>query len=299
MKRQDGFTMLKLLDLSGKIDPSTVELYEAVDRVAAAMDVPFFLIGATARDTVMEQVFSIRSGRATKDVDIALRVSGWDEVNQLKQALLGTGNFAESREAQRLIYRNERPVDIVPFGGISDPDHKISWPPDHDFIMSTAGFEEAYQSAQLVRMRASPPLNIRVASPAGLAILKIIAWAERPSERNKDAYDLGFIMGNYLDAGNYERLMDQHYDLVTVEDFDYTRAGCRLLGRDIGSTANPETRAKIQDTLQAETAETRTYRLARQMAKGFAPHGEEEKRIEQMLALLEELITGINEIPPK
>lgn len=288
--------MLKLLDLSGKIDPSTVGLYEALGKVAAAMGVPFFLVGATARNTIMEGGFSIRSARATNDVDVALRVSSWNEFNRLKQALLDTGNFAESREAQRLIYRNEFPVDIIPFGGTADPDGRLSWPPDHAFIMSTAGFEEAYQAAQLVRVRARPPLDIRVASPAGLAILKIVAWADRPSERDKDAYDLAFIMENYLDAGNYERLMEEHYELVAVEDFDYTKAGCRLLGRDMGRIAKPETRARIQETLQAQTAEIGQYRLVRQMAKHFSPLGEEEKRIGQGLDLLREVITGISEI---
>ncbi|HEX5412926.1 MAG TPA: nucleotidyl transferase AbiEii/AbiGii toxin family protein [Terriglobia bacterium] len=288
--------MLKLLDLSGKIDRSTVELYESLGGVAAAIGASFFLVGATARDTIMGQGFSIRSGRATTDVDVALRVSGWDEFSRFKQALLDTGNFAESREAQRLIYRNELSVDIIPFGGTADPDGKLSWPPEGDFIMSTAGFEEAYQVAQLVRVRARPPLDIRVASPAGLAILKIAAWADRPSERARDAYDLAFIMENYLDAGNYERLMEEHYELVAVEDFDYTKAGCRLLGRDIGSIAKPETRASIQETLQAQTAEIGQYRLVRQMTKHLAPLGEDEKRIDQALALLREVITGIIEI---
>ncbi len=287
--------MLKLLDLSGKIDPSTVEVYEALDRVAAAIGVPFFLIGATARDTIMEKGLSIRSGRATNDVDVAVRVSGWDEFGRLKQALLDTGNFTEAREAQRLVYRDELPVDIVPFGGSTDPDHKLSWPPEHDFVMSTVGFEEAFEAAQLVRVRARPPLDIRVASLAGLAILKIIAWAERPSERNKDAYDLGFIMENYLDAGNYDRLMEEHHDLVDVEDFDYTRAGGRLLGRDIGSIANPETKARIQETLQGETAGTGQYRLVRQIAQGSTLAGREEQHFEHILALLVELRTGIDE----
>lgn len=287
--------MLKLLDLSGKIDRSTVEVYEALDGVAAAIGVPFFLIGATARDTILEKGLSIRSGRATKDVDVAVRVSDWDKLGRLRQALLDTGNFDEAREAQRLIYRNELLVDIVPFGGISGPAHEISWPPEHDFVMSTEGFEEAFQAAQLVRVRKQPPLDIRVASLAGLVILKIIAWAERPSERNKDAYDLGFIMENYLDAGNYERLMEDHEDLVNVADFDYIKAGCRLLGRDIRNIAGPETRAKIQETLQNETTETGQYRLVRQIVQGSTPVGREEQHFEHILSLLVELRIGIEE----
>jgi predicted nucleotidyltransferase len=103
-------------------------------------------------------------------------------------------------------------------------------------------------------------------------------------------------MKHYLDAGNYERLMEEHRNLVDVEDFDYARAGCRLLGRDIGNIANRETRTRIREILQSETAEKSDYPLARQMAKHLAPYGEEENRFENILALLNELITGINEI---
>ncbi len=69
---------------------------------------------------------------------------------------MNTGQFAETREIQRLIYHRELPVDIVPFGAIANRDRKISWPPG-DVIMSTAGFEEAYGAAQRVRIRAHPP----------------------------------------------------------------------------------------------------------------------------------------------
>ena len=295
MKQQGDFTMLKLLDLSGKIDPSTVELYERLDRITATIGVPFFLVGATARDSIMEVGFSIHSARATNDVDIALRVSGWDEFNRLKHALLDSGEFADAREAQRLIYRNGLSVDFIPFGGTTDSDGRLSWPPSHDFVMSTVGFEEASQAAQLVRVRARPPLDIRVASPAGLAILKIIAWADRPLERERDAYDLAFIMENYLDAGNYERLIEEHPDLVKVEDFDYTKAGCRLLGRDIASIASRETRGRIKETLEGETTETGRYRLVRQIVQRSTLTGGEGQRFEDILAFLNELRTGIDE----
>ena len=286
--------MLKLLNLSGKIEESTLGLYEALTKVTSSLGIQFFLVGATARDTILEKGFGIHAARATLDVDIGVRVSGWNEFDRLQQALLDTGHFARTREMQRLSYRGEVFVDIVPFGGTTDPDHKLSWPPDHDFILSTVGFEEAYQAAQLVRVRARPPLDIRVASPAGLAILKIVAWADRPAERNKDAHDLAHIMENYLDADNYERLMENHRDLASDDDFDYAKAGSRLLGRDMARIVSPETKAMIQETLRRETAEEGEYRLVRQIVK-YSALQQEEGRFENVLALLRELIIGIDE----
>jgi len=287
--------MLKLLDLSGKIDEPALSLYEVLTDVASPIGISFFQVGATARDTILEIGFRINGMRATRDVDIGVRISGWSEFDRLKQALLDRGHFAETREVQRLSYHGEVLVDILPFGRIADPNHKISWPPSHDFVLSTLGFEEAYEAAQLVRVRARPPLDILVASLAGLAILKVMAWSDSPSERNKDAHDLALIMENYLDAGNYERLLDEHRDLVSVDDFDYVKAGCRLLGRDIAKVASPETRAGIQEALRRGTSEAGGYLLVQQIVQHSGMAGEEESRFEDVLALLSELSAGIDE----
>jgi len=49
-------------------------------------------------------------------------------------------------------------IDIVPYGSISDDVKQISWPPDHERVMSMLGFEEAWQSALTVRLSKEPPL---------------------------------------------------------------------------------------------------------------------------------------------
>jgi predicted nucleotidyltransferase len=47
--------------------------------------------------------------------------------------------------------------------------------------MSTVGFREAYDSSIEVRMAAD--LIVRVASLAGLALMKIVAWDDRRFDR--------------------------------------------------------------------------------------------------------------------
>ncbi len=59
------------------------------------------------------------------------------------------------------------------------------WPPDHDTSMRVLGFEDAYRNAQLVRLQSDPKLDVLVATPAGLATLKLIAWSDRPEERKR------------------------------------------------------------------------------------------------------------------
>jgi predicted nucleotidyltransferase len=62
-----------------------------------------------------------------------------------------------------------------------------------DIAMSTIGFREALAFAPIYRLRDAPPLDIRVASAAGIAALKLIAWAAAYPLRKRDAIDFRFI----------------------------------------------------------------------------------------------------------
>ncbi len=125
--------------------------------------------------------------------------------------------------------------------------------------------------------------------------MKIVAWEDRPQVRSKDARDLAHILEKYLDAGNGERLFEEHEDLTSIDDFDYVRAGARLLGRDIARIVTWETKAKIQETLQRETAKESEYLLVQQIVQASALTGEEESRFDEVVACLKELTAGIDE----
>jgi len=132
--------MNNLLDLSGKIDPASLALFETLSETAGSLGFPFFVVGATARDLIFEVGHGLPSKRATLDRDFGVRVSGWDEFSNLKKSLLAFGHFKETKETQRLLYRDEILVDILPFGGIADAKGEIRWPPDEDVVMSMVGF---------------------------------------------------------------------------------------------------------------------------------------------------------------
>ncbi len=259
----------KLLDLSGKIDERTVTVLESITNVAASLEIPFFVIGATARDIVLGHGFGVEIIRATVDIDVAVQVSDWDQYLRLKEGLIATGNFKSAKEAQRIRYHDELPMDIVPFGIGNDPHNTISWPHDHDTEMTTLGFEDAFNDSQVVRLRSDPPLDIAFATPCGLTIMKIIAWKNRDSEKQKDAADLGFLMRIYIETGNRERFYDEHTDLLEADDFDYERAGAQLLGRDVAKIAAPQTRKALLDILEHETGEKDTYQLVEDMMENI------------------------------
>jgi len=255
-----------LLNLSPKIDSLFLTIFESLDTAASAVEIPYFIVGATARDMILSMGYGIEISRATADIDLGINVSSWDEFNQLKEALTNTGRFSEHRARQRLIYDNSIPVDIVPFGAISNADGNIRWPPDQDEVMNIVGFEDAFKLAQPVRLREEPPLDINFASPLGLAVMKLIAWVDRNTAGNKDAIDLATVLRTYLDTGNRERLYNDHPDLLT-EDFDYVLAGAELLGRDIASSVSSPTKRLIIEILRQETDVDSQSRLAEDMSR--------------------------------
>jgi predicted nucleotidyltransferase len=180
-------------------------------------------------------------------------------------------------------------IDLLPFGNLEQAKGLIAWPPDFAVEMSTIGFPEAYASS--IEVRLAEDLIVKVASLAGLALLKIVAWSDRRFER--DAQDFGLIMRNYLDAGNRDRLYTDDgdcSDLLNDENFDYDKASARILGRDIRKISSEDTRAVIGRALSQD--ETREGALSAVMVRNNANyHGNSDVS----LAMLGALRLGLSE----
>ena len=85
-------------------------------------------------------------------------------------------------------------------------------------------------------------------------------------------------------------MLNEEVDLVG-EDFDYVRAGSRLLGRDIGKILSPDIKKAVLKILDEETGEQNQYRLVENMMN----RGAESSDFEDVLQLLEDLKAGILE----
>ena len=144
-------------NLTGKIDEKTVALLSEIDATAQNLKLAFFIVGTTARDILLKHAHGIHTTRATLDVDIGVFVSDWEQFRTLKEALVRTGKFSPTRQAQRLLFDNELLLDIVPFKGIAEKNDSIFWPPEYDIQMSVAGFQECYQHAVLMGILRNKP----------------------------------------------------------------------------------------------------------------------------------------------
>ncbi len=281
-----------LLDLSGKIDKVRLLAFEKVSRVADSLGVPFFIIGAAARDMILMNGHNIPTIRATLDVDFGVQVPSWDQYLKLKQGLMETGEFTETEDVQRMMFQSSLRIDLIPFGPIADNTSMIKWPPNQEIVMSILGFEESFRHSQTVRLSTNPKLDIKIVTLAGLAAMKIISWKDRYPERDRDAIDLALIIQNYTDAGNLERMFSEALDLVDSEDFDYVSVGARLLGRDIAVILSTDAKAAVLEILNNETGKQDRYRLLEDMKRSDLLLTND---FEDVLRWLEEVKTGILE----
>ena len=253
---------------SDQVDvPGFRALLEAVSSVCRRRDIRFFIVGALARDLLLEHVHGMAGIRATQDVDVAIAVSGWEQYEQVTEELIQKWGYRHRPEPHRLLSEAGVLLDLIPFGEIEHPPGRVGWPPDQDFVMTTLGFDEAYHSA--VTLTIDGDLPLRVASLPGIGVLKLIAWSERPYDRKRDAADLCIIMKNYYDVVG-DALYTDHLDLFDAEPFDRNRTSCRIFGRDIARLLHRSEplRDRVLEVLDAQLDDTDQSTLAVAMGSG-------------------------------
>lgn len=272
------------IQLANPVDPLTCRVLRLIDQAIATIGSRYFVAGATARDLMLVNVFGLRPGRATRDIDFGIAVKSWNEFQMLKQRLMDAKEFEPSPpNTHRVIWKVDGgatgiPIDVIPFGGVASEDQTITWPPLHDVIVNVAGFEEALESS--VQLRIEDDLVIRVASIPGLTVLKLVAWQDRRHESNKDAADLHRLLMAYGDAGNLDRIYDEELDLLEDAGYDVELAGSQLLGRDAARLCQQETRRQVVTILSSERL---VDQLTQQMYQAGFGEDQQTQRISNLV----------------
>jgi len=275
-----------LIDISGKLDSSYIAAIKEIKKVADSLKISFFIIGALARDIIMEYFYEIKAPRMTMDIDLGIKISRWKQFDKLINTLEKSGEFKKLKEKRRVLY-NDILIDIVPFGDISDKNERISWPPENEVVMSVMGFNEVYNYSTLVRLQNNPTLEVKIPTLPGLAILKLFAWKDNFPNRSKDAEDLLFIMKNYENAGIFDKLYKSELQLLESEDFDNQVAGIVLLGKEMSKICTNQTIEYLRKIIDEETSKNSDFNLIRDM---LLPRRDDFNRI---LYLLKKLKEGI------
>jgi predicted nucleotidyltransferase len=117
------------IDLSKNIDPVIVDCIKSVKNVADDLGIDFFVVGAAARNLILGQYYGLPTGLQTRDIDLGITVIDWKLYEKMKDRLISTGSFSPDKKiVHRLKYKNEYPVDIIPFGSVEKSGGLISWP---------------------------------------------------------------------------------------------------------------------------------------------------------------------------
>jgi predicted nucleotidyltransferase len=128
------------LDLSNKLPSERVSIIRKVLHVSERLGTDLFIVGAQARDLLLQYTYDLPVHRATNDIDFGVVIESWNEFTRLREALISSENFQPHRTMrQRLIHESGILIDLVPFGDLEQPRSRIAWPPDFSFVMSTVG----------------------------------------------------------------------------------------------------------------------------------------------------------------
>ena len=279
------------IDINNLPDKHLKELIINLDNAFRKFGIDFYLIGARGRD-LWFSIHNIRPKRFTYDVDFAVLVSDIKEFDQLIQYLEKTGDFSiHQKEPYRLVFiKNNYLIDLLPFGDIELASY-IHFADRFDTKISVLGLKEVFDKS--VKVYLDNNLQIKIASLAGLCILKLISWDDRTAERERDMEDLYLIIYNFFDFESKE-IFNKHLDLFDDKDdnFNIMNVGARVLGRQMADilAQSEKLEKRIITILGQNTTDIENSRMGTIIASKY--------NIDMITAvkLLEDLLWGINDV---
>ncbi len=204
--------------------PYFKDVFEIIDKIMVKHKIPYYLIGATA--IALELLKDgVKPSRGTKDIDFAIMISSLNEFDKLSNSLVKK-DFNKVK-APWTFYSDKYniAVDILPFGEIEQHD-TIQFNKRYSDL-HVLGFKEVLENPEKVQIEEKivdiPPLP-------GMVILKLVAWSDRPEERENDLKDIILIIEHYFNF-NYDEIVEYHNDTFPDEGFDQLIIAAEVLGR--------------------------------------------------------------------
>jgi len=260
------------------------EILKVLEKALGQLGVDFYLIGALARDIQLMGVYGIESPRATEDVDMAVMVNDIQTYHRLLQSLTSYFKFTEVNEPYRLEYKDGTWVDFLPFGEIESEDRKVKIGKRRIVELSLIGLRENLEYAKEIQFEDG--FKIKVATLAGICLLKFFAWNSQPVQREHDIRDISFILDKYINIYEDE-VFELHNDLL--DDGWSDTLGARILGRHIKNILIKEqkTRTKLLSILESSLTYDSPLPIIFTRLNN--------KTITENIEMLKQIITGIRE----
>lgn len=265
---------------------------DTIEQAMGTLGVDYYLIGALARD-IWYQRSQINS-RATRDVDFAVLVGSEQEYEAVKNHLIENKNYVPLRgNAYVLISPEKYQIDLLPFGEIASSG-SILLEGQGMTKISVAGMQEVYERGT-EKVEFQTGNTFKAATIAGIALLKLIAYDDRPEARQKDAKDIGNILLHYFDM-HTEMIYENHLDLFADHDqidsnqqWELTDIGAIVLGREMALIAqdNRALHERLVRILSGEIVADEQSQFIRLIAK------DRGMEVQQVVASLNQVLWGL------
>ena len=263
------------------------EVISCIHEACMKAKADFYLIGAREKDFWFT-ANKIDPRRFTMDIDFAVLVPSMRTFDKIIKILSEKYGFKSIEKIpHRIIFiKYDLVIDILPFGGVEKAGY-INFNDKFDTKISILGFQEVYENAVSANISGE---EVKVASLPGLCILKLIAWSDKPIEREKDIQDISNIIQHFFDIES-EEIYKKHLDLFENDDFDTINAGARVLGRQINEilTGSEKVKKLIIEILEPNVQDTENSVIGIIIAKDSGI------TVEKAVLILKELLNGLND----
>ncbi len=204
--------------------PYFKETFDCIDQIMHAHNIPYYLIGVSAIALELLK-HGIKPSRGTKDIDFAIMISSIAEYERISEALIEKG--FNKVEAPWTFYSNtfKVAIDVLPFGEIEEK-NTLNFS-ERYIDLHTLGFKEILEDSIPIgiedKIANIPPLP-------GMIILKLIAWSDRPEERENDLADIIKIIEHFFKLA-FDEIVEFYNDTFPEDNFDQKIIAAEVLGR--------------------------------------------------------------------
>lgn len=179
-------------------------LYDTLKALSSSLqslNIPFYVVGATARDVMMKLLGEDEVRRRTNDLDVAIALQDWSDFDRVKEKL-EQNHFKKVEDKQKFIYKgeandNDFEVDVVPFGNIA-VNEQICWPPEGNPVMSVRSFDDVM--AHSMDVSVGDEITFKIAPLYGQFLIKFDTWIDRHAKTDKDAVDMFYFLNSYFNV---------------------------------------------------------------------------------------------------
>ena len=266
--------------------PYFKEVFDCIDEVMIKLNVPYYLIGASAVALNLLRD-GIKPSRGTKDIDFAIMISSIQEFESIVEDLVKFG-FNKVQAPWTLYHpKFNTVIDLMPFGEIEEK-FTVNFNQRNTYL-HVLGLTEVLQEPETIKIEEK---SLQIPSLPGMVILKLIAWSDRPEDRGNDLYDILRIIEHYFDL-NFDEIVAHHFDTFPDNDkLDQFKIAARVLGRKASKFLSVSTaiNERILKTINENVVNVEKSAIAKQWIR------DKDWDLKYAVEILEELKKGLTEI---